>query len=77
LNRSSIVVGVFADPLSINGRLLIRLLNPDVCTRCLFRAICVETGLYATVISILKTSLKTHEKNVNWVLRNYMPTTAM
>jgi hypothetical protein len=40
---------VFTQPLLRNGRLFIRLLRSNGCTRCLFRGLCLATGLYATI----------------------------
>jgi hypothetical protein len=39
----------FTEPLLIKGRLFIRLLHSYGCYHCLFRCICLATGLYATV----------------------------
>jgi hypothetical protein len=40
---------VFTEPLFRNGRLFIRLLHSNDCTRCLFPSLCLATSLYATV----------------------------
>jgi hypothetical protein len=40
---------VFTEPLLRNGRLFIRLLHSNGCTRCLFRGLCLATDLYATL----------------------------
>jgi hypothetical protein len=47
-NSSFIIVGVFTYPLPRCGRLFIRLLRSNGCGRCLFRGLCLATGLYAT-----------------------------
>jgi hypothetical protein len=40
---------VFTEPLLRNGRLFIRLLRSNCCIRCLFRGVCLATGLHATI----------------------------
>jgi hypothetical protein len=42
---------VFTQPFLRNGRLFIRLLHSKGCTRCLFRSLCLATGLCATIFA--------------------------
>jgi hypothetical protein len=47
---------VFTEPLLRNGRLFIRLLHRNGCTRP-FRGLCPATGLYATIHSVITDTL--------------------
>jgi hypothetical protein len=48
---------VFTEPLLTNSRLFIRLLHSNGCTSCLFRGLCLATGLYAKTPSSLSLPL--------------------
>jgi hypothetical protein len=49
---------VFTEPLLRNDRLFIRLLHRNGCTRCLFRDLCLATGLCATIYRHLSTKFR-------------------